>query len=93
MGLWAKSIVIFHSIRAYGKQSIRSLADRTGLSKAAYIDTSRPWIADRYPESSCWETPGAAPGWIRSRQWPRCRCSASNGGWERRLASFSAVCA
>jgi hypothetical protein len=39
MGLWAKSIVIINAICEHGKQSIRSLADRTGLSKAAYIDT------------------------------------------------------
>ena len=35
MGLWAKSVVIFNSIREHGKQSIRSLADRTGLSKSS----------------------------------------------------------
>src|SRR5947208_4139247 len=57
MGLWAKSAVIFNSIREYGKQSIRSLADRTGLSKSSVhrhlqaIDRR-----DRYPESSLWET-------------------------------------
>ena len=46
MGLWAKSVLIFNSLREHGKQSIRSLADRTGLSKSsACIATSRPWIA------------------------------------------------
>ena len=35
MGLWAKSIVIFNAICDHGKQSIRSLADRTGLSKSS----------------------------------------------------------
>jgi hypothetical protein len=35
MGLWAKSVVIFNAICAHGKQSIRSLADRTGLSKSS----------------------------------------------------------
>ena len=55
MGLWAKSIVIFNSLREHGKQSIRSLADRTGLSKSSVhrhlqaIDRR-----DRYPESSNW---------------------------------------
>src|SRR5436190_17178550 len=57
MGLWAKSIVIFNSIREHGKQSIRSLAERTGLSKSSVhrhlqaIDRR-----DRYPESGLWET-------------------------------------
>ena len=62
MGLWAKSIVIFNAIRDHGKQSIRSLADRTGLSKSSVhrhlqaIDRR-----DRYQESSLWETePGSA---------------------------------
>src|SRR5678815_4991207 len=62
MGLWAKSVVIFNAIREHCKQSIRSLADRTGLSKSSVhrhlqaIDRR-----DRYPESSLWETePGAA---------------------------------
>ena len=56
MGLWAKSVVIFNSIREHGKQSIRSLADRIGLSKSSVhrhlqaIDRG-----DRYPESSFWE--------------------------------------
>jgi hypothetical protein len=62
MGLWAKSVVIFNAMRGHGKQSIRSLADRTGLSKSSVhrhlqaIDRR-----DRYPESSLWETePGRA---------------------------------
>ncbi len=62
MGLWAKRVVIFHTMRAHGKQSIRSLADRTGLSKSSVhrhlqaIDRR-----DRSPESSLWETePGRA---------------------------------
>ena len=64
MGLWAKSVVIFNSIREHGKQSIRSLADRTGLSKSSVhrhlqaIDRR-----DRYPESSFWETE-AGRAWL-----------------------------
>jgi Family of unknown function (DUF6399)/IclR helix-turn-helix domain len=60
MGLWAKSVGIFNAMREHGKQSIRSLADRTGLSKSSVhrhlqaIDRR-----DRSPESSLWET---APG-------------------------------
>jgi DNA-binding transcriptional ArsR family regulator len=58
MGLWAKSLLIFNSIRENGKQSIRKLARHTGLSKSSVhrhlqaIDRR-----DRYPESGLWETP------------------------------------
>src|SRR5215470_17418901 len=57
MGLWAKSVVIFNAIREHGKQSIRSLADRTGLSKSS-VHRHRQAIdrRDRYPESSLWDT-------------------------------------
>jgi hypothetical protein len=62
MGLWAKSVVMVNTIREHGQQSIRSLADRTGLSKSSVhrhlqaIDRR-----DRYPQSSLWETePGRA---------------------------------
>src|SRR5215468_538818 len=64
MGLWAKSGRIFNSIREHGKQTIRSLADRTGLSKSSVhrhlqaIDRR-----DRYPESSLWETE-AGRAWL-----------------------------
>ena len=57
MGLWAKSLLIFNSIRENGKQSIRKLARHTGLSKSSVhrhlqaIDRR-----DRYPESGLWET-------------------------------------
>jgi uncharacterized protein DUF6399/IclR-like helix-turn-helix domain-containing protein len=66
MGLWAKSVVIFNSIREHGKQSIRGLADRTGLSKSS---VHRPLQAmdrrDRYPESSLWETEAGRTWLIR----------------------------
>src|SRR5215467_15382618 len=64
MRWWAKSIVIVNAIRDYGKQSIRSLADRTGLSKSSVhrhlqaIDRR-----DRSPESSFWETE-AGHAWL-----------------------------
>src|SRR5258708_6512691 len=35
MGLWAKSLLIFNSIRENGKQSLRELARRTGVSKSS----------------------------------------------------------
>ena len=64
MGLWAKSVVIFNAIREHGKQSLRSLADRPGLSKSSVhrhlqaIDRR-----DRYPESWFWETE-AGRAWL-----------------------------
>jgi hypothetical protein len=58
MGLWAKSVIIFNSIREHGQQSIRSLADRTGLSKSSvHRHLQAMDRRDRYPESSFWETP------------------------------------
>ena len=57
MGLWAKSVVIFKAIREHGKQSIRSLADRTGLSKSSvHRHLQAMDRRDRYPdlqEGSC----------------------------------------
>src|SRR5919204_5976383 len=62
MGLWGKSVVIFNAIREHGKQSIRSLADRIGLSKSSVHRHPQAMDRrDRYPESSLWETePGRA---------------------------------
>src|ERR671914_900476 len=66
MGLWAKSVILFNSIHEHGKQSIRRLADRTGLSKSSVhrhlqaIDRR-----DRYPESSFWETEAGRTWLIR----------------------------
>lgn len=66
MGLWAKSVVIFNSIRDHGKQSIRRLAEQTGFSKSSVhrhlqaIDRR-----DRYPESSFWETEAGRTWLIR----------------------------
>ena len=58
MGLWAKSVAIINSIREYGQQSIRNLADRTGLSKSSvHRHLQAMDRRDRYPESSLWETP------------------------------------
>jgi Family of unknown function (DUF6399)/Winged helix-turn-helix DNA-binding len=57
MGLWGKSVVIINSIREHGKQSIRSLADRIGLSKSSvHRHLQAMDRRDRYPESSLWET-------------------------------------
>ena len=66
MGLWAKSLLIFNSIRENGQQSIRRLAERTGLSKSSVhrhlqaIDRR-----DHYPESWLWDTPEGRTWLIR----------------------------
>jgi hypothetical protein len=64
MGLWTKSVVIFNTIREHGKQSIRHLANRAGLSKSS-VHRHLQAIArrDRYPESSLWETE-AGRAWL-----------------------------
>jgi IclR helix-turn-helix domain len=57
MGLWAKSVRIFHTIREHGQQSIRRLAEHTGLSKSSvHRHLQAITHRDRYPESSLWET-------------------------------------
>jgi hypothetical protein len=66
MGLWAKSVVIFKAIREHGQQSIRSLADRTGLSKSSvHRHLQAMDRRDRYPESSLWETEAGRTWLIR----------------------------
>jgi hypothetical protein len=64
MGLWAKSVGIFNAIREHGKQSMRRLADRTGLSKSSVHRHLQAMARrDRYPESSLWETE-AGRAWL-----------------------------
>src|SRR5215217_4175892 len=66
MGLWAKSVIIFNSLREHGKQSIRSLADRTGLSKSSvHRHLQAMDRRERYPESSLWETEAGRTWLIR----------------------------
>src|ERR671933_19116 len=66
MGLWAKSVAIINSIREYGKQSIRNLADCTGFSKSSvHRHLQAMDRRDRYPESSLWETPEGRAWLIR----------------------------
>ena len=64
MGLWAKSVVLFNAIREYGQHSLRSLAERTGLSKSSvHRHLQAIERRDRYPESSLWETE-AGRAWL-----------------------------
>ena len=64
MGLWAKSVRIFNAIREHGQQSLRSLADRPGLSTSSvHRHLQAMDRRDRSPESSLWETP-AGRAWL-----------------------------
>jgi Family of unknown function (DUF6399)/IclR helix-turn-helix domain len=66
MGLWAKSVVIFNSIRDHGKQSVRRLAEQTGLSKSSvHRHLQAMDRRDRYPESWFWETEAGRTWLIR----------------------------
>ena len=64
MGLWTKSVLIFNSIREHGQQSVRRLAERTGLSKSSvHRHLQAINRRDRYQESSLWETE-AGRNWL-----------------------------
>jgi DNA-binding transcriptional ArsR family regulator len=66
MELWAKSVVIFNSICEHGKQSVRHLAARTGLSKSSvHRHLQALDRRDRYPESSFWEAEAGRTWLIR----------------------------
>ena len=66
MELWAKSVVIFNAIREHGKQRIRRLAERTGLSKSSvHRHLQARDRRDRYPESWFWETEAGRTWLIR----------------------------
>jgi hypothetical protein len=66
MGLWAKSVVIFNSIRDHGMQSVRRLAEQSGLSKSSvHRHLQAIERRDRYPESSFWETEAGCTWLIR----------------------------
>jgi Family of unknown function (DUF6399)/Winged helix-turn-helix DNA-binding len=64
MGFWAKSLRISNSIRINGKQSIRRLAEKTGLSKSSvHRHLEAMDRRARYPESGWWETE-AGRAWL-----------------------------
>jgi hypothetical protein len=64
MGFWDKSLRIFNAIRENGTQSIRRLAERTGLSKSSvHRHTQAMAHRNRYPESWLWETE-AGRSWL-----------------------------
>ena len=89
MGLWAKSVVIFNAIRAHGLQSIRSLADRTGLSKSS-VHRHLPAMdrRDRYPESSLWATEAGRAWLIRLVVATLLVCGLKRGVGAETLSAF-----
>jgi len=57
MGFWAKSLQIFKCLCDHGTQSIRQLAQRTGLAKSSvHRLTQAMERRDVHPESWLWET-------------------------------------
>ena len=68
MGLWATSVLIFKAICTHGQQSVRSLAERIGLSKSSvHRHLQAMDRRDRSPESSLWETEAGRTWLIRLR--------------------------
>ena len=66
MGLWAKSVLIFNAIREHGQQSVRRLAERTGLSKSSvHRHLQAINRRDRSPEAAFWETEAGRTWLIR----------------------------
>ena len=57
MGFWAKSLLIFKSLCDKSPQSIRQLAEQTGLAKSSVHRLKQAMEhRDRHPESWLWET-------------------------------------
>jgi hypothetical protein len=66
MGLWAKSVLICNAICTYGQQSVRCLAERTGLSKSSvHRHLQAIKRRDGSPEASLWETEAGRTWLIR----------------------------
>ncbi len=57
MGFWAKSLRIFNAFCDHAKQSIRQVAQQTGLSKSSVHRLKQAMEhRDTHPESWWWET-------------------------------------
>ena len=57
MGFWDKSLQIFKGLCEHGRQSVRHLAQRTGLPKSSvHRLTQAMERRNRHPESWLWET-------------------------------------
>src|SRR5919197_3635948 len=89
MGLWAKSVLIFNTIRTYGQQSVRGLAERTGLSKSSvHRHLQAINRRDCYPESSWWETEAGRNWLIRLVVAPPCVFGLKRGVGAETLSEF-----
>src|SRR5512132_2344838 len=65
MGFWTKSLLIFNCLCDNTKQSIRRIAERTGLSKSSVHRLKQAMERrDRHAESWWWETEEGR-GWLR----------------------------
>jgi hypothetical protein len=90
MGLWAKSVAIFNTRREHGKQSVRSLANRTGLSKRS---VHRPFQAIHRRESAPRgrrgrKTPAGRAWLLRLVVVTLCACGRKRGGGAETLSEF-----
>ena len=66
MGFWDKSLRIFTGLRAYGKQSVRHMAHKTGVSKSSVHRLQQAMERrDRHPESWWWDTEEGRHGLTR----------------------------
>ena len=66
MGFWAKSLRIFNSLCDNTTQSIRQVAQQTGLSKSSVHRLKQAMERrDRHPESWLWETEEGRGWFIR----------------------------
>ena len=64
MGFWEKSVRIFNYLCEAGTQSVRHIAQHTGLSKSsAHRLTQAMGHRDSHPESWLWET-AEGRGWL-----------------------------
>ena len=80
MGWWGKRVVIFNAMREHGTQSIRSVADRTGLAKSSvHRHLQAMDRRDRSPASSWWEPPAGHAWLIRLRVATLCACGLKRG--------------
>ena len=94
MGLWAKSLRIFNAFCDNAKQSIRQVADQTGLSKSSVHRLTQAMKGrDQHPESWWWETEAGRCWLIRLVVATLYTFGLSEALGPKRSASFSVVCA
>ena len=64
MGFWEKSLQIFNYLCEAGTQSVRHIAQQTGLSKSSAHRLQQAMERRNcHPESWCWET-SEGRGWL-----------------------------